>query len=164
MEHHPRCGSSTLKKEGRCHIYRNIIPARCIECGKGTRSAVNVCKDKNCNYQKLRYKKVKEEKDAAFEEFYETMWRGYFAEKPFSVYDVPQFREMLNNETESIFKHFFWLSIIILFSFRVLNLLLYIRVTKFMSRVRKQSHTKLNNDRNYSKMQLAKVRSRKNSQ
>ena len=77
---HKKTCQRAATQSGYCgyHIYRNITPTPCITCGKGTRSTVNVCKDKNCNYQKIRYKKVKEEKDAAFEEFYETKWRVYF--------------------------------------------------------------------------------------
>ena len=101
---HKKTCQRAATQSGYCryHIYRNIIPAPCIECGKGTRSTVNVCKDKNCNYQKLRYKKVKKKKKKMqhLKSFTKRCGGDILQRIPFSVCDVPQFREMLNNETE----------------------------------------------------------------
>ena len=88
---HKKSCQRAATQSGYCnyHNYRNITPTPCNSCGKGTRSSVNVCMDKNCNYQKLRYKKEKEDKEAEFEEFYETMWPTYCSSEVILSIDHP---------------------------------------------------------------------------
>ena len=49
------------KREGYCdyHAEQKVKSFPCMSCGKGTRSSLDMCKSKQCNYEELRYKKKK---------------------------------------------------------------------------------------------------------
>ena len=67
----PRCNWLMLGQERTCnrlakrkgyfdyHAKRKVKLFPCMSCGKGTRSSLGMCKGRQCNYEKLRYKKKK---------------------------------------------------------------------------------------------------------
>ena len=65
-----RTRNRLAKREGYCdyHAKQKVKSFPCISCGKGTRSSLSMCKGKQCNYEKLRYKKKKMNKIKEAEE------------------------------------------------------------------------------------------------
>ena len=58
------------KREGYCdyHAKQKVKSFPCMSCGKGTRSSLGMCKGRQRNYEKLRYKKKKINKTKETEE------------------------------------------------------------------------------------------------
>ena len=58
------------KREGYCdyHAKQKVKSFPCMSCGKGTRSSLGMCKGRQCNYEKLRYRKKKINKTKETEE------------------------------------------------------------------------------------------------
>ena len=78
---HKKTCQRAATQSGYCnyHNCQNITPTPCNYRSKGTRSTVNVCTDKNYNYQKLRYKKEKEDKEVEFRDFLKNKCLKYFS-------------------------------------------------------------------------------------
>ena len=56
-----RTCSRLVKRDGFCEYHANqkVKTFPCISCGKGTRSKLSMCKGIGCNYDEIRYKKIK---------------------------------------------------------------------------------------------------------